>query len=95
MVVFAIMSEYVAGPGLDDHIQGLFKSGSAFTHRDAIGEVLPWNAAHKASDHTPSGQVVQHGQLLGNAERMTMERKKIPCHGELEAFGLGGDVGQK
>src|SRR5205814_373357 len=96
----ALPAEWLTlGPGAEDELPALFEAAAGLGRVDVVDEVLVRRAADEPGDETAAGQVVDHGELFSDAQRVAERHKGAQDRdsGALDALaqrrGLDGDVG--
>ncbi len=74
------------GPGPHDQIVGLGEALLRLHRIDAHGVIFGADAAHEAGDEAAAREVVEHGVLFGNHQRIVEERQRAAEHRELGAL---------
>ena len=62
---------------------GLVEAAVRLRRIDAGGMVLGADAAHEAGDQAPAADVVEHGEFLGDRQRIVEQRQGAAEHRDL------------
>ena len=77
LIVLAFVGEPLIGPRGKDHVEAFLEPFTALRIGDAVALIGPVKAAATDAElHTPTADVVQGGNLLGHAYRMS-QRKHV------------------
>ncbi len=91
VIVVALPAEGPAlRPRLDDQVVGFLEALAVEGRVDAGGELLLAAAAHEARDQPAPRDHVDHGQLLGEPERVVGERQRVAEQDDLHPLRDGG-----
>ena len=81
-------------PRAEDQLGRLVEALARVGGIDGGGEVLGGDAAHETRDHAPAGGDVQHGDLLGEAQRVLAQGQAVAEDGDLGAAGAAHEHGR-
>ncbi len=85
-VEFSLKREDLLGPRPRNDLEGLLEARARLRHRYVMHRVFARDAAGDAGDETAIRQAVDHGQLLGQPQRL-VQRKQVAVDQELEPRG--------
>ncbi len=81
-VELALEAEDVLRPGAAQDLVALLEAGAGLAHRNTLGAVFPRGAAGDPGDQPPVGEAVEHGQLLGQPQRL-VQRQEVAVDQQL------------
>src|SRR5262245_11711041 len=73
----------IVGPSLDDQFLCFTKTLTCKGWVPTIGKILLPVPDYLTRDHAPASDDIKHGYFLGNANRVVVQGKRIPDHGNL------------
>ena len=96
LIVRALPAERTGhGPGLDDQVVRFFETLAIVGGVHASRELLLSAPAYEPRYEPSLGDHVDHGQFLGEADRVLGERQRVAEHHDLDALGGAGQHGGK
>ena len=84
------LEHLIRGPRLDDQVVGLVEPGPGAGRVDAVAEILPADPADEPGDHPAVAEVIEHRDLLGDAQRVAADADGVAEHHDLGPLGAAG-----
>ena len=91
VVVLAFVAERAGlGPGVDDDVVRLVEPLAVVQRVGVGGHAFLPDAAHESADHAPAGEDVDHGDFLGDAQRIFVDGQHVAQEHDLALLGARG-----
>src|SRR5581483_4464381 len=81
------------GPGLYDQVVRLLVALVREERINAGGVIFVADAAHEAGDDAAARQIVEHGELFGDVDRVVHQRQRAADDGDLGLAGPSDQIG--
>src|SRR5229473_4919698 len=86
VVVRALVREQILSPRAQDDLDGFVETCPRLVDRYAVDQRLARDAADEAGDQAATRDRVQHRQLLGYAQWVTVDRQQVAEHRQLDVL---------